>query len=46
MINPNFLSNRVDADYQDFKYKEPPEKIINIFYKVCNRLEYGFLEKV
>ena len=34
------------ADYQDFKHKELTEKIIKIFYKVYNRLGYGFLEKV
>ena len=36
----------LDADYQDFKYIEQTEKIINIFYKVYNRLGYGFLERV
>jgi len=36
----------MNADYQDFKYKELTEKIIKIFYKVYNRLGYGFLEKV
>ena len=36
----------MNADYQDFRYKELTEKIINIFYKVYNRLGYGFLEKV
>ena len=35
----------LDADYQDFKYIEQTEKIINIFYKVYNRLGYGFLER-
>jgi len=34
------------ADYQDFKHKELTEKIINIFYRVYNKLGYGFLEKV
>ena len=34
------------ADYQDFKYEELPEKIINIFCRVYNRFDYGFLEKV
>ena len=34
------------ADYQDFKYKELTEKIIEIFYRVYNKLGYGFLEKV
>ena len=36
----------MDADYQDFKYKELSEKIIKIFYSVYNKLGYGFLEKV
>ena len=36
----------MNADYQDFKYKELTEKIIKIFYKVYNELGYGFLEKV
>ena len=36
----------MNADYQDFKYKELTEKIISIFYKVYNKLGYGFLEKV
>ena len=36
----------MNADYQDFKYKELTEKIIKIFYKVYNKLGYGFLEKV
>ena len=36
----------MNADYQDFKFKELTEKIINIFYKVYNKLGYGFLEKV
>ena len=30
----------------EFKYKEITEEIIKIFYKVYNRLGYGFLEKV
>ncbi len=30
----------------DFKYKEMTEKIIAIFYRVYNKLGYGFLEKV
>jgi len=29
-----------------FKYKEVTEEIIKIFYKVYNKLGYGFLEKV
>ena len=36
----------MNADYQDFKYTELTEKIIEIFYRVYNRLGYGFLEKV
>ncbi len=36
----------MNADYQDLKYKELTEKIIKIFYKVYNKLGYGFLEKV
>ena len=34
------------ADNQDYKYKELTEKIIEIFYRVYNRLGYGFFEKV
>jgi GxxExxY protein len=36
----------MNADLQDFKYKELTEKIITVFYKVYNKLGYGFLEKV
>ena len=36
----------LEIDYKDFKYKELTEKVINIFYKVYNKLGYGFLEKV
>ncbi len=36
----------MNADFQDFKYKELTEKTIAIFYKVYNKLGYGFLEKV
>ena len=36
----------MNADYQDFKHKELTEKIIEIFYRVYNKLGYGFLEKV
>ena len=36
----------MDTDYKDSKYKELTEKIIRIFYKVYNKLGYGFLEKV
>ena len=34
------------TDLQAIKYKELTEKIIKIFYKVYNKLGYGFLEKV
>jgi GxxExxY protein len=34
------------ADYQDLKHKELTEKIIKIFYRVYNKLDYCFLEKV
>jgi len=36
----------MNADNQDFKYKELTQKIIKIFYRVYNNLGYGFLEKV
>jgi len=36
----------MNTDCQDFKYRELTEKIIEIFYKVYNRLGYGFLEKI
>ena len=36
----------MDTDYQDIKCKELTEKIINIFFRVYNKLGYGFLEKV
>jgi len=36
----------MNADFQDFKQTELTEKIIEIFYRVYNRLGYGFLEKV
>ncbi|OHB89148.1 MAG: GxxExxY protein [Planctomycetes bacterium RIFCSPHIGHO2_02_FULL_40_12] len=36
----------MNADNEDFKYKELTEKIIKIFYTVYNKLGYGFLEKV
>jgi len=42
----NFLGTQMNADWQDFKYKELTEKIIKIFYKIYNKLDYGFLEKV
>ena len=36
----------MNADNQDFKYKELTEEFIRIFYQVYNKLGYGFLEKV
>ena len=36
----------MNADYRDFKYKELTEEIIKIFYRVYNKLGYGFLEKI
>ena len=36
----------MNADYKDFKYKELTERIIKVFYRVYNKLGYGFLEKV
>jgi len=36
----------MNVDYKDYKYKELTAEIIKIFYKVYNKLGYGFLEKV
>jgi len=36
----------MNADYHDFKQKELTDKIIKIFYRVYNKLGYGFLEKI
>ncbi len=36
----------MNTDYQDGKYKKLTETIIQVFYKVYNKLGYGFLEKV
>jgi GxxExxY protein len=36
----------MSADYKDFKYTDLTDNIIRIFYKVYNKLGYGFLEKV
>ena len=33
----------MNTDYQDIKYKALTEKIIKIFYRVYNKLGYGFL---
>ena len=37
---------QINADLQDFKHKELTDRIIKIFYKVYNKLGYGFLEKI
>jgi len=36
----------MNTNLEDIKYKKLTEKIIKIFYKVYNKLGYGFLEKV
>ena len=36
----------MNTDDQNIKYKELTEKIISVFYRVYNKLGYGFLEKV
>jgi len=36
----------LNTDCQDFTYKVLVKKIINVFYKVYNRLGCGFMEKV
>ena len=36
----------MNTDIQDTKHKELTERIIKIFYRVYNKLGYGFLEKV
>jgi GxxExxY protein len=36
----------MNAEKSDFKHQELTEKIIKLFYKVYNKLGYGFLEKV
>jgi GxxExxY protein len=40
------LWTRIKGDSQDLKYKEVTEKILEIYFRVYNRLGYGFLEKV
>ena len=37
---------RIHTDFQDLKYKTLTQAIIAIFFKVYNKLGYGFLEKV
>ena len=34
----------MNTDCQDIKHKELTEKIIKIFYRVYNKLGYGFIE--
>ena len=36
----------MNTDYEDIKHKELTVRIINIFYRVYNKLGYGFLEKI
>ena len=36
----------MNTDHQDLKYRNLTEKIISIFYRVYNKLGYGFLEKI
>ena len=36
----------MNTDFQDNKHKALTEKIIKIFYRVYNKLGYGFLERV
>lgn len=36
----------MNTDYEHLKYKDLTEKVINIFYRVYNKLGYGFLEKI
>ncbi len=36
----------MNTDSQDLKHKTLTEKIIKLFYRVYNKLGYGFLEKV
>ena len=38
--------NTDTADPENFKLKTLTEKIISVFYRVYNKLGYGFLEKV
>ncbi len=36
----------MNAENTEFKYEELTEKILKTFYRVYNKLGYGFLEKV
>ena len=35
-----------ESNKEEFRYKELTDKIISCFYKVYNKLGFGFLEKV
>ena len=43
-INKNW--KQIHTDFQDSKHKTLTAAVISIFYKVYNKLGYGFLEKV
>ena len=45
-ISYNLLTLNAEPGTDQFRYKELTERIIEIFYRVYNRLGYGFLEKV
>ena len=45
-IGKIFYRTQMNAENKGFKHKELSEKIIKIFYRVYNKLGYGFLEKV
>jgi GxxExxY protein len=40
------LWTRIKGDSQDLKYKELTEKILEVYFRIYNRLGYGFLEKI
>jgi GxxExxY protein len=40
------LWTRIKGDSKDLKYKDLTEKILEIYFRVYNRLGYGFLEKI
>jgi GxxExxY protein len=42
----NLFWTQMNADCQDYKYKELTERVLKIFYRVYNKLGYGFLERV
>ena len=43
-VNKNW--KQIHTDFQDSKHKTLTAAVISIFYKVYNKLGYGFLEKV